>query len=398
MYNLVKHNLEKIFMNFIFLSPHFPPNYKRFCLNLKQAGATVLGLGDTSYDLLDHDLKYSLTEYYRVSDLHQYDELLRACGYLTHRYGKIDRIDSLNEYWLETEARLRTDFNIAGIKNDTIHSIKYKSRMKEIFRQAGIPVARGQVLHTYAEAEKMIPEYTFPLVAKPDKGVGALSTFKINSLEELRSVFEKKAPVDYIFEEFVPGSIYTFDGLTNQHGRLIFYTSHTYSQGVMETVNDESDIYYYSLRDIPARLEDYGKKCIQAFDVRERFFHFEFFHTPDDQYVGLEVNIRPPGGFTTDMFNYAFDSDIYRAWAEMIVHGKTELPFERKFHCCYVSRKHGQRYKYSHDEIIRRFGYLMVMDSEVPHVFRTALGDYCYIFRTHNPEQLFEVAHLIQEK
>jgi len=42
--------------------------------------------------------------------MHNYDEMLRALGYFTHRYGKIDRIDSLNEYWLETEARLRTDF------------------------------------------------------------------------------------------------------------------------------------------------------------------------------------------------------------------------------------------------------------------------------------------------
>ena len=52
--------------------------------------------------------------------MHNYDELLRACGYFTHRYGKIDRLDSHTEYWMETEARLRTDFNVPGprIKRD----------------------------------------------------------------------------------------------------------------------------------------------------------------------------------------------------------------------------------------------------------------------------------------
>ena len=60
--------------------------------------------------------------------MHQYDELLRALGYFTHHYGKIDRLDSLNEYWLETEAQLRTDFNIPGLKTDDMPRIKRKSR------------------------------------------------------------------------------------------------------------------------------------------------------------------------------------------------------------------------------------------------------------------------------
>ena len=29
-----------------------------------------------------------------------------------------------NEYWLETEAQLRTDFNIPGLKNDAIARVK----------------------------------------------------------------------------------------------------------------------------------------------------------------------------------------------------------------------------------------------------------------------------------
>jgi hypothetical protein len=103
-------------MNFVFLSPHFPPNYYRFAVALKNHGVTVLGLADESYDVLRSELKASLREYFRVNNMHSYDELLRALGYFTHRYGKLDRIDSHNEYWLETEAHLRTDFNMPGIR------------------------------------------------------------------------------------------------------------------------------------------------------------------------------------------------------------------------------------------------------------------------------------------
>ncbi len=77
---------------------------------------------------------------------------------------------------------------------------------------------------------------------------------------------------DYILEEFVDGAICTFDGLTDKDGNIVFYTSHIYERGVMETVLERSDVYYYSLRD-PPDLELIGRKTVKAFGVRERFFY-----------------------------------------------------------------------------------------------------------------------------
>ncbi len=89
-----------------------------------------MGLADEAFENLPTELGWALTEYYRVDSLSNYDQLVRALGYFTHRYGKIDRLDSLNEFWLETEAQLRTDFNIFGIKTNDIMKIKRKSEMK----------------------------------------------------------------------------------------------------------------------------------------------------------------------------------------------------------------------------------------------------------------------------
>lgn len=132
-------------MNYIHFSPYFPPNYIHFSKALKEAGATVLGIGDSPYEPLSQNLKDSLTEYYKVDDLHNYDQLLRGLGYFTHKYGKIDGIDSHNEYWLETEAQLRTDFNIKGIKNENLAMIKKKSEMKKAFVSAGLEIGRAHV-------------------------------------------------------------------------------------------------------------------------------------------------------------------------------------------------------------------------------------------------------------
>ena len=65
-------------MNIVFLSPHFPPNYYPFSVHLRRWGANVLGIADLPYDQLRPELRAALTEYYRVDDLHNYDQLLRA--------------------------------------------------------------------------------------------------------------------------------------------------------------------------------------------------------------------------------------------------------------------------------------------------------------------------------
>ena len=179
-------------MNVVFLSPHFPTHYYRFCLGLKAAGANVLGIGDEPFDDLAQEVRSALTEYYRVADMHNYDDLVRACGFFTHRYGKLDRLDSLNEYWLSTEARLRDDFNIFGVGGSEIDFIRRKSRMKDKFRAAGVPVARGRVVRTMDDARSLIRETGYPVIAKPDDGVGAIATYRLNGNQDLEAFFETK--------------------------------------------------------------------------------------------------------------------------------------------------------------------------------------------------------------
>jgi hypothetical protein len=382
-------------MNFVYLSPHFPPNYYLFCVNLQLLGVNVLGLADEPYELLKPELKSVLKEYYRVNDMHNYDELLRGLGYFTHRYGKIDRIDSQNEYWLETEARLRTDFNIAGLKTEDMQRIKRKSAMKQVFAKARVPAARGRLAKNLADAKRLIQETGYPVVAKPDIGVGAAKTYKIHNESDLEQFFAQKPIVDYILEEFIDGVICTFDGLTDGSGSPVFYTSHQYSQGIMETVNRDDNIYYFSLRDIPTDLEDAGRRVLKAFDVRERFFHFEFFRTPQNKIVALEVNMRPPGGMTTDMFNYACDIDIYKEWANIIVHDKFTTDYARKYHCSYIGRKFNRNYVHSNEEITDAFGDKIMHQEAISGVFSAALGDYGYLVRSPDLAEIHEIAQYI---
>ncbi len=385
-------------MNVVFLSPHFPPNFWPFCVRLREAGHNVLGLADVEYHELRPELRHALTEYYKVSDMHHYDELLRALGYFTHRYGKIDRLDSMNEYWLETEARLREDFNIFGLRPADMDRVKRKSVMKQIFQQAGLRVARGKVCRSAAELQDFVDEVGYPVVAKPDIGVGAAKTYKITNDAELMDYIASKPPVDYIVEEFIPGRILTYDGLADREGQVVFDSSLEYSKGVMEVVNEDSDIYYYMVRQIPEDLREAGRKVVQAFGVRERFFHFEFFRLEDGGLVALEVNMRPPGGLSIDMFNYANDMDLFREWVNVLTHGRVEQVATRPYFCTYVGRKDRIRYKRSHEEVLATFGPLIAHHEPISGVFAAAIGNYGYILRHPELEPLLQAAQAIQER
>jgi hypothetical protein len=384
-------------MNFVSFSPHFPLNFRFFWMHLNRMGANVLGLGDADYDALHPELRPAIREYYRVQNAHKYDETVRALGYFTHRYGKIDRLESHNEYWLENDANLRTDFNIPGLKVGDMPPVKRKSEMKKRFHQAGVPVARGRICHTLAEASTLIEEVGFPIVAKPDIGVGANMTYKIQNSSALEDFFAIKPPIDFIFEEFVSGTILTYDGLVDQDGRVVFSSSLEYSAGVMELVTERKDFCYYTLRDIPPALDAAGRRLVQAYGLRERFFHIEFFRTEDGAYTGLEINVRPPGGLTVDMWNYANDFDIYYEYANVVMNNRFEVYVNAPYHCAYVSRRWGRPYRMDHDQLLDAFQEYIVGHEPISGVFAPALGDYGYLVRSHHLDEVLEISRLAHE-
>ena len=193
-------------MNFIFVSPQFPHTYWEFCHRLKQNGVTVLGIGDTPYESLSNELKGSLDDWYYVPNMEDYDRMYRAVAFLASKWGRIDWIESNNEYWLALEARLRDDFNVPfGLRSKDMAALQRKSQMKLAYKAAGVKTAGYRLIESRAGAREFASWAGYPVIIKPDKGVGASHTYKVRSDEELRKVLQE-IPADgsYIMEEYVP--------------------------------------------------------------------------------------------------------------------------------------------------------------------------------------------------
>ena len=294
-------------INFIFISPNFPEKYWQFCDELQKNGVRVLGIGDAPANGLSAELQRSLTEYYHVDNIGDYDQMYRAVGYYAWKYGHIDWIESNNEFWLEVDARLRTDFNVkTGVKLDGIEAFKEKSEMKRFYAKGGIRTARQIKASEGLEAVKRFSQDAgYPLFAKPDVGVGAGGAHKLENEASLEAFFRKTPHVDwYVIEEFVTGDICTYDAIINSKGEPLVESMCVCPPSIADIVNYNLDSTYFVEKNMSENLRFWGRRTVDAFGVKSRFVHLEFFRLNKPHrglgevgdYVALEVKMRQGGG------------------------------------------------------------------------------------------------------
>lgn len=395
-------------MNFVYISPQFPRTYWNFCDRLKRKGVNILGIGDTPYEELPSETKQALNEYYYVHNMENYDEMLRAVAFFTFKYGKIDWLESNNEYWMAMDAKLREDFHItSGYQGDEARFIQHKSNMKKFYQKAGVKVARWHLVSTLEQGREFVKNVGYPLIVKPDVGVGASETYKLENEAQLRQFYEHPRSVQYIMEEFVPGYICSFDGVANSKKEILFYTSHIFPTPIMDIVKNQDHLVYYGQREIPQDLIDAGKKVVAAFPCERRFFHFEFFRMLEDKpglgkagdLIGLEVNMRPPGGYTPDMMNYANDWDVYRIWADMVCQDQTDVDTtKRPYICVFASRRDAHTYRHTHQEILNIYRDFLVMEERMPEVLSDAMGNQMYTARFKTMEEVKAFVNFVLEE
>ena len=375
--------------NFVFISPNFPTNYWMFCKELKDNGLNVLGIGDCPYDELSQNLKDSLNEYYKVSSLENDDEVYRAIAYFIFKHGRIDWLESNNEYWLERDAKFRTAFNIqSGFQVSDIPRIKYKSKMKEYYKKAGLAVARYHMVDTYEGGKAFVNEVGYPVVAKPDNGVGASHTFKITNDDELAAFYnEKWEDTIYIMEEFVHGEVNSYDAIIDSNGEPMFEAGNVTPGSIMDIVNNMDNSLFYIVKDLPDDTRAAGRATVKSFGVKSRFVHFEFFRLLQDQeglgkkgdIMALEVNMRPSGGFSPDMINFANSTDVYKIWADMIAYDSTQKPVGEHAYCAFAGLRDGKNFAMTHEDIMNKYGAQMKMVERIPEALSGAMGNQMYL-------------------
>ena len=386
--------------NFIFISPNFPDKYWQFCDELKKNGIRVLGIGDTPKETLTQELRQSLDDYCCVYDMTDYDQMYRTVAYYAWKYGHIDWIESNNEFWLEQDARLRTDFNVTtGIKLDKIVAFKEKSEMKKYYALGGIRTARQiKAADGVDVALRFAGEAGWPLFAKPDVGVGAGGTHKLENEDDVRRFFNETPYVEqYVIEEYVTGDICTYDAIINSKGEPLYESMCVCPPSIADIVNHQLENTFYVEKKMSENLRFWGRRTVKAFDVRSRFVHLEFFRLERahrglgeaGDFVALEVNMRPGGGCIPDMMNYAHSLNVFKIWADMVAFDyRTTPPSPDDYYCAFAGRRDHVNYWLDHEAMLQKYGDAIMMAPYLSPALAPAMGNQAYIARFRTAEEM----------
>lgn len=394
-------------MNYIFISPNFPTLYSKFVKALNDRGVNVFGIGDQRFDELNNELKENLKEYCYVSDLSNTKWMIETIQYLKNKYGEIDFIESNNEYWMMNDAKYREWFNVKnGYRYHDLEVFQSKSGMKKYFEKAGAKIARYHLVTSLEESIKFIEKVGYPVFAKPDHGVGAADTFKISNMDELKSFHSLNLPTQYIMEEYLDGYITSFDGVADKNGDVVIAFNETFPTPIDKVVKEKMEIYYYAKTKMNKEFYNLGSKVIKSFEVKQRCFHTEYFVLTKDKnglgkkgdVVGLEINLRSPGGSTPNLLNLTTNYDYFDAYADSIVDSVKNIDYETTKFAVSVSRRDRNKYLFNNEQIFSKYGNNIKDVGRYSKEFRDAMGDEFYIAVFDNKKEMDEFIKFIYQK
>jgi formate-dependent phosphoribosylglycinamide formyltransferase (GAR transformylase) len=312
-------------MNVVFVEPSFPPTQRHFVRALAESGAFVVGIGERPGDWLDDELRGWLGEYHQIGNVTDVGHLADFVRWVQSRLW-VDRLETTIEAHTLPVAHVREACDIPGTSSRTAWLCRDKPSMKQALREAGVPTAASAAADSAEDVYAFADAVGFPLILKPRTGAGAQDTSRVDTREELAGALERMGAADSIaVEEFVEGHEGFYDTLSVDGEPQLDFVSH-YFPNVLEAmrtrwispqfiatnrVDTESD--YQQLREL-------GRQVNAALGIGTTATHMEWFFGPKGLRFS-EIGCRPPGVGAWDLYSAGNDVDLYRAWADAVVHG-----------------------------------------------------------------------------
>jgi len=360
-------------MNVVFVEPSFPPTQRLFARALSDVGATVVGIGERPGDWLDDEVRGWLSDYHQVGNVTDVGVMTDVVRWIQSRLW-VDRLETTIEAHTLPVAHVREACTIPGTSSRTAWLCRDKPSMKQALREVGVPTAASIAAHTAEEVRAFVRAVGYPIILKPRTGAGALDTARVDDDSGLSTALATMGAAESIaVEEFVEGHEGFYDTLSVNGGPALDFVSH-YFPNVLEAMRTrwispqfvatnrvDSEADYQQLREL-------GRRVNEAFGIGTSATHMEWFFGPKGLRFS-EIGCRPPGVGAWDLYSAGNDLDLYRAWADAIVHGQVWQRPSRQYAAGIVALRpdaNGTIAGYSGiDEAQARFGE-WVLDAHLP--------------------------------
>jgi formate-dependent phosphoribosylglycinamide formyltransferase (GAR transformylase) len=362
-------------VNVVFVEPFFPRNQREFVRGLASVGATVVGIGERPTETLDDELKSWMAHYHQVPTVVDVGIMTDTVRWIQDKLW-VDRLEATIEAHTLPAAQVRENCTIPGTSVRTTWLCRDKPSMKEALRSAGVPTAASAGAGTAAEVHAFVDAVGYPIILKPRSGAGALDTMRVDNRAELDAALSKfggQGVQSIAVEEFVEGHEGFYDTVSIDGQPALDFVSH-YFPNVLEAMRARwiSPQFIATNRvDTAAdylQLRELGQRVNEALGIGTSATHMEWFFGPKGLRFS-EIGCRPPGVGAWDLYSAGNEIDVYREWANAIVHGDIPTRPSRRFAAGIVAlrpERDGHITGYSGVEDIQARSGEWVIDAHLP--------------------------------
>jgi hypothetical protein len=262
--------------------------------------------------------------------------LIAAARHLIEQHGPLDHILTAQETLLDPVAKTREALGIPGMSSATVRQTLDKSLLKSTLRRAGVQTPPDRIVTSKSDAVRFLSEVAFPIMLKPLSGSGALATLLIHTAADLDHALNLMQPSTehpVLAEVYLHGQELCFDTITlynepQLHSVCFYYPS------ILEAI-EHPELQWSCImprENLNGDFIEQGLAAVRALSVGNSFTHMEGFLDTEGRLLGFtDATLRPAGARIGPMLGFAYDVDPYRAWARVVVDGRFDGPWERKY-------------------------------------------------------------------
>ncbi|MBK6532423.1 MAG: ATP-grasp domain-containing protein [Deltaproteobacteria bacterium] len=318
----------------VFVAPRFLENTNRYVRAFAALeGVTLSVVSADPESAIPEELRARIAGHYAVPNVVDGEQLTAAVRAIGRGVGRVDRLAGALEQLQTPMAQARDVLGIEGINSAVARNFRDKDRMKEVLRAHGVPVARSVLVRSLRELALFVGHVGYPVIVKPQAGLGSRATFRVESPEDIAALASKGAlPTDaqpLQVEEFVRAREHTCETVTVR-GVPVWRSGTRYFPTPLEVL-ETPWVQYCVLLPRDAHEEPWaGFAPTNAAALAALFgehagsaagtalTHMEWFLREDGTALVNEVGARPPGVHIMPMMGLAHETDMVRDWAELI--------------------------------------------------------------------------------
>jgi len=326
------------------VAPHFLENTNRYVSAFAHLdGVNLSVISQDPERALPRELQKRLAGHYQVKNVGDPTHLARALEGLKQGLGPVDRLTGALEQLQLPLAEARALANVPGMKPDIARRFRDKDVMKDVLRAHGVPVAASQLVNSTAELHAFIDRVGYPIIVKPQAGVGSRGTHRIESRADLDALGKLGlAPSDkhpLQAEQFIRAREFTCETVSI-HGKTVWRSGTRYFPTPLEVLETPWMQYCVLLpREVESPWTDFApvnEAALQALFgpnpqvTGTAITHMEWFLAGEGKVYGGAVGARPPGVRIMPLMSLTHEVDMISEWAKLISFD-TFTPPERKW-------------------------------------------------------------------